>query len=88
MVPVTGYAPGEEPVAAVVKADPTELEQQLKASIAMVERKPAASADQPKWAQALATQTRQLHSFEVGDLNHSGLAVAAFDENLIGIQLS
>ena len=40
---------------------PSELEQQLAASLAQVEaRKQPASADQPKWAQSLTMQTRHL----------------------------
>lgn len=57
-VSVTGFAPGEGPV----KQEPTELERQLAASVQMIKgaRKPPQSADQPRWAQVLTTQTKHL----------------------------
>lgn len=63
-VSVTGFAPGEEPVtAAVAKAEPTELERTLTASIALAQarKQPAqASEAQPKWAHVLAAQSKHL----------------------------
>lgn len=71
-------------------APPSELEQQLAASIQMVQARKdaqkatqAAPADQPKWAQALATQTRHLVDVYAGLVKYAsethGNAVRAED---------
>lgn len=60
-VSVVGFAPGGQLDGTCAVAKPrSELEQKLVASIAAVEARKDASAEQPKWAQALSRQTRHL----------------------------